>query len=239
MKSGQVPCGITLISFAAFMVACSSGGSDGTGSAGHAAGGTTGTAGGAAGGTTGTAGGAGHGTGGAAGATTGTAGGAGQGTGGAAGATTGTGGAAGGMTGAAGNGDGSCNSLTVTGDYVPDTGGTGTALVPAGGSIADGTYVLTKIEAYPATSAGRAKLKSTLKVTGTVVQDAEDTDVCPGTRTFSYTAVTSGTHWAWTGTCASDGMIDSVTFGYTASAGTLVLFVEDAGAKFVETYTKQ
>jgi len=196
--------------FAAFAAGCG-GGADDTGGAGNGAGGGAGTAGSAIAGSTG-----------------------------AAGATTGTAGAAGGATGTAGGTPGAgggavCNNLTVTGDFIPQTAGTGTAPTPTGGTITDGTYVLTKVEVYSPATPNAELLKVTMKVTGKDLQWVSVTSAGAAITTQSYTTQIFGTNWSLTGTCPSAAITPVTPPRFTASASGLLLFI----AGQVQTYTKQ
>jgi hypothetical protein len=215
----------------AFAAGCG-GGADDTGTAGNAAGGAAAggaaaggaaaggaaaggaAAGGAAAGSTGTAGGAGHGAGGATGAA------------GVTGSTGGSGGTGGGVL---------CNDLTVTGDFIPQTAGTGTMPTPTGGSIADGTYVLTKVEVYSPLTPDATSLKVTMKIAGKTLQSVTASNTSAATATASYTTAVFGTNWALTGTCPSAAITPATPPRFTATAITLVLYI----AGQVQTYAKQ
>jgi hypothetical protein len=210
--------------FAAFAAGCGGGAND-TGGAGNGAGGGAGQAAGgsagqAAGGSAGTAGSAIAGSAGTAGGAAGSAGGGATGT---AGSTPGAGGGA------------VCNNLTVTGDFIPQTAGTGTAPTPTGGTIADGTYVLTKVEVYSPATPNADLLKVTMKVTGKVVQWVSVTSAGAAVTTQSYTTEIFGTNWSLTGTCPSAAISPVPPPRFTASASGLLLFI----AGQVQTYTKQ
>jgi hypothetical protein len=199
------------------VVGCGGGAND-TGAGGSGSGGSGGTAGGAVAGSTGTAGGAGQ----------------------AAGGATGTAGAAGGPTGTAGGTAGAggvalCNNLTVTGDFIPQTAGTGTAPTPVGGSIADGTYVLTKVEIFSPLTPSANLLKVTMKVTGKDLQWVSVTGTSAAWNVQSYTTETFGTNWVLTGTCPSAAITPVTPPRFTAMPTSLLLFI----AGQVQTYTKQ
>ena len=171
---------------------------------------------------------------------TGTAGGAGR----AAGGATGTAGAAGGATGTAGGTTGTaggtggaalCNDLTAKGDFIPQTAGTGTAPTPAGGTIADGTYVLTKVEIYSPMTPSATLLKVTMKVTGKELEWLSVTGTSAASNAQSYTTEILGTNWVLTGTCPSAAITPITPPRFTASASGLMLFI----AGQYQTYTKQ
>ena len=157
--------------------------------------------------------------------------------------TVGTGGAgaggSGGTTGAGGSGGGAggtggaavCNTLTASGDVVIQTAATGSAPAPAGGTIANGTYVLTSNEVFPPGSSASASSKETLRITGNQMERA--LAYLGFVSQLNYSISTAGTTLTATATCPVG---DAFSLPYTATATTLVIFGD---ATSVQTYTRQ
>ncbi|HEY8087251.1 MAG TPA: hypothetical protein VIF09_05390 [Polyangiaceae bacterium] len=109
-----------------------------------------------------------------------------------------------------------------------------------GGTIADGTYVLTSvaIDTGPAGPAGASGTdRVTIEVAGSTIQEVSDGP--PVTRTVTLT--TSGSQFTATDTCPDTTVVQGT---YSATATTLVVAfgggTDDAGARtVVETFTKQ
>jgi hypothetical protein len=134
----------------------------------------------------------------------------------------------------AGTGGTGCSSIVNRGDTITQVQATGTLPEPLGGTIADGTYVLTKDEAYPPVSVSMPFHSSqTLEIAGTLMNVALLSDEFPAGLKGTANLVTSGTVATITWLCGGDGTFDE---GYTATATELVLI---APQSTVHTYTKQ
>jgi len=142
-------------------------------------------------------------------------------------------GGAGGST-PAGTGGAGCSSIANIGATVTQVQASGALPAPLGGTIADGTYVLTKDEAYPPVSVSVPFHSSqTLEIAGAVMNVALVSDEFPAGLKGTANLVTSGTVATLTWLCGADGTFDE---GYTATATELVLI---APQSTVHTYTKQ
>jgi len=212
---------------ALLLVACGGGSDGGTGGKGGGTGGTAGGAGSAGSGTAGTGATGGGDTGGAAGL------GGASGAGGSAGAGGNTGGrgGTGGSTGGGGTGSGACNDLTVSGNAITQTAATGTAPTPAGGTIADGTYVLTRYDVYAPGSPSASPYRVKYRVTGNLLEVATG----GGTiiSNLNYSTTVSGSAWNLTGTCPVSA---PAAVPYTATATMLFVF---NGPDHVQVFVKQ
>ena len=107
--------------------------------------------------------------------------------------------------------------------------------MPLGGTIADGTYVLTKDDAYPPVTVGVPFHSSqTLEIAGALMNVALVSDEFPaGFKGAANLVRHSGTGGDDDLLCGADGAFDE---GYTATATELVLI---APQSTVHTYTKQ
>ena len=142
-------------------------------------------------------------------------------------------GGAGGNT-PSGTGGAGCSSVVNRGETITQVQGTGTLPVPLGGTILDGTYVLTKNEAYPPVTVSVPFHSSqTLEITGPVMDVALMSDDVPTGLRGSANLNTSGTEAMITWLCGGSG---TFTQGYTATATELIL-ISLPGT--VQTYTKQ
>ena len=120
------------------------------------------------------------------------------------------------------------------GETITQVQATGTLPEPLGGTIADGTYVLTKDEAYPPVTVSVPFHSSqTLEIAGAVMDVALVSDEVPAGLKGTANLVTSGTVATITWLCGGNGTFDE---GYTATATELVLI---APQSTVHTYTKQ
>ena len=142
-------------------------------------------------------------------------------------------GGAGGNT-PAGTGGTGCSNIVNRGDTVTQVQATGTLPEPLGGTIRDGTYVLTKDEAYPPVSVSAPFHSSqTLEIAGALMNVALVSDEFPAGLNGTANLVTSGTVATISWLCGGSGTFDE---GYTATATELVLI---APQSTVHTYTKQ
>jgi hypothetical protein len=112
---------------------------------------------------------------------------------------------------------------------------------PEGGTIVDGTYVMTETAIYTGPdgpSGTNGTSQTTIQVTGTTIQIVSAGD--PPTRTI--TLATSGTSFTSTDTCPDTSAV--IQGSYTATATTFVVQfpggTDDAGARtVVESFEKQ
>jgi hypothetical protein len=180
-----------------------------------------------AGGTTGAGGTAG------AGGTTGAAGTAGAGAGGTAGAA-GMGAGGGGGNGNGGTGGAPCNTVALGGEVITSIAATGVVPTPSGGTIADGTYLLTKSQAYPPATLPSWSMRLAYRITGNLLEVAEDSGSGTPIFAYNYSTSTAGTTWYLTETCGG-GIVGASPSPYTATPTTLTLINET----FVWTFTRQ
>ena len=142
----------------------------------------------------------------------------------------------GGAAGDGGAGGAGCSMIDNVGQTVTREQASGDPPMPLGGAIADGTYVLTKDEAYPPISVDMPTHKrETLQISGTQLLAVIESDAMPdpfqgaGTLTTSDALVTI--NWV----CGASGSFDQ---DYTATATQLILMsVSPPGS--VSTFTKQ
>jgi hypothetical protein len=133
-----------------------------------------------------------------------------------------------------------CNQLAEDAPTYSLTWDSGVAPIPEGGSIADGTYVLTRQTGYMATTLSAIEMgRLKVEITGSTWQQSEGIlpyDVNPDQHS-TYTSSTQGTKLTLTRTCPSAGQPE--TLGYTASADTLIMLVVDHGTTFESVLTRQ
>lgn len=127
-----------------------------------------------------------------------------------------------------------CNTIAQAGSPVPEVAGAGTMPSPAGGVIADGTYVLTSFEIYPPGSVDPFQRTETFVFAGGTMESISRRDSGPEERR-SATYSTSGTTWSVSLTCPGT---QSVEFEYTATPTTFQIFEIGADTNEVHTYTK-
>ncbi len=138
--------------------------------------------------------------------------------------------------GGAGGSPGACTSLTSAGSAVPEAMGSGSAGTPAGGAVANGTYVLTGWTVYsPDTANTSQSRKLTLRITGTNFE-LQGIDANGATLNLAATATFSGTTSTITWTCGSTG---TELQGYTVSNNQLLIFNPRNSGIDLETWTLQ
>jgi hypothetical protein len=139
------------------------------------------------------------------------------------------GGAAGGGMGGAG-----CSTIENVGQSVTQVAATGLPPTPMGGTILDGTYVLTKSEAYPPVTVDTPDQSSeTLQIAGAQMSIAITSDAYPAGLQGMAALATSGTDLTISWLCGASGSFDQQ---YTATATELVLISPPGD---VQTYIKQ
>jgi hypothetical protein len=114
--------------------------------------------------------------------------------------------------------------------------GTGTPPTPAGGTIADGTYVLIMEQLYPPVSASVPLHKQeTLEIAAPSIRLASTSEEAPSGLLLGGTFTTAGTQLSGAWQC---GIGAGVTFdlGYTATAAQLIV-MQPPGT--VSTYSKR
>ncbi|HVT08446.1 MAG TPA: hypothetical protein VHO67_13385, partial [Polyangia bacterium] len=142
----------------------------------------------------------------------------------------------GGGAGGAGGGTGACTNITATGAAVFETMGTGSVGTPAGGSIANGTYVLTGWTVYsPATANTSQSRKLTLRITGSALE-LSGIDANGASLNLSGSWSASGNMVTTTWGC---GSTTSQTQGYTFANNTLQIFDPQSGGVDLEIWTLQ
>jgi hypothetical protein len=132
----------------------------------------------------------------------------------------------------------SCNELAVLGSMVPETQQTGTMPVPAGGTLEQGTYVLTGWDVYSPGTADTTFMRTiTIEVTASgidVVGNETTGNIFP--RSMSY--ATAGSVITLTPTCPVAGTPDVTAYTATQGAGATFRIIRAAQNR-VETFTKQ
>ncbi len=140
---------------------------------------------------------------------------------------------AGGSTaaGAGGASAGACNQLVNDGPSVPEVAETGTPPAMTGGTVADGTYVLTERKDWMGSCGCNTRQK--LQITGDVVQVVSRTDADPEV-TFTGKATFAGSNLTLAMSCPAS---KAIALTYTATATTLMLF--DPQDQSLQVFTKQ
>jgi hypothetical protein len=127
---------------------------------------------------------------------------------------------------------GKCNDVPNGAGVIAEVAGVGTKPTPAGGTIADGTYHLTKHEVFsPATPDGNTR-KRTIVFQGNTVR-THDNDTGQKEAQLAGTYTTSGAAITFTITCPVSA---TVTIPYTATATTFATFSQSDD---IFTSTKQ
>lgn len=140
-----------------------------------------------------------------------------------------------------------CNTLRV-GPIVTTTCKQGTAPAPTGGTIAEGTYVLSALAQYGGScSTPGAELPSrrgAAAYRAGVLEEAVDGDptckdqLSQGVSRSSSTVTTSGSQLTAQVTCATRGTLDSVKRSYSTIGDSLVLLeTGPSGYASIKTYT--
>jgi hypothetical protein len=139
-----------------------------------------------------------------------------------------------GLGGAGGTGGAGCSAIENVGETITQLQASGAVPAPVGGTIADGTYVLTMDEAYPPVTADVPTHKRiTLQIAGTTMDAAIENDDLGAPLLGQATIMTAGTQATITWLCGASGSFQQ---GYTATATGLVL-ISPPGE--VETYSKR
>lgn len=129
-----------------------------------------------------------------------------------------------------------CTDLT-SNTPITSQAGVGTYPTPAGGTIADGTYILSKYELYPPTAITPITRRSAFRFSGTTIEAFEVNETSGFSTKGKGTISFSGTNFTLTGTCPPGG---GFTKPYTATANEFIWFETDGSNKFeIWTYTKQ
>jgi hypothetical protein len=132
-------------------------------------------------------------------------------------------GAGGGSSGSGGSGGaGSCNTLANIGTDVPVTTDPGPAPAMTGGTIVDGTYVLTSQVNYAGATLGSGALKQTFVITGNTVQVVQSGMGGPDEHS-TIIQIPSGNQLTFTYSCPT---ARTLTVPYTATPTT---FAYDLG----------
>ncbi len=128
---------------------------------------------------------------------------------------------------------GACTSVVNGGALVPETAGTGSRPVAAGGTIEDGTYFLTKSEVYAPGTTDAAMRKRVWMFAGNRFE-AVNNDSNSAERKLGGTKAANGTMLTLTVTCPMDL---TATIEFTATGTT---FTEHAsGGQDLFVFTKQ
>jgi hypothetical protein len=143
-----------------------------------------------------------------------------------------------------------CNALTNVAAPVVPTCTTGTLPTGAGGTVADGTYVLSAQTYYNLPGCGVERVAATFSIAGGCVQLVAGADTAAGGGLVSFsgtaTVTTQGNEMTVDVTCPSvpPGHPDTPVRTYTATGSTLTWFIRNSAAgnpnpDRVEVYTKQ
>ena len=136
------------------------------------------------------------------------------------------------VAGAAGTGGSSaCNTLVNDGADIVEEAATGTPPAMTGGTISDGTYVLTARKDWQGSCNCTSRQK--LAISGGTVQIVARTDKAADQH-MTATAAVAGNQLTLSGTCP---VAQSLKQTYTATATQLSLF--DASDQSLKVYTKQ
>ena len=137
-----------------------------------------------------------------------------------------------------------CNAVTQQGEFVDLVGSTGAPPKPSGGTIEDGTYVLTGLTLYtPSSKENGAKLaalgKTTMEIKGTTTQLVRTSRDGVEQRT-TVNRVNAGDDTTATTTCVSPpARADEPTTAKFSATGTSLLFINPGPAgTAVATYRK-
>jgi len=142
--------------------------------------------------------------------------------------------AIGGAGGGVGAGGAGCSTIENIGQTVTQVEASGLPPTPMGGTILDGTYVLTRSEAYPPVTIDMPDHSSeTLQISGSQMSIAITSDAYPAGLQGMAALATSGTGLTISWLCGASGSFDQQ---YTATATGLVLLSPPGD---VQTYTKQ
>ena len=125
-----------------------------------------------------------------------------------------------------------CNDLLQKGSPVTQTGSSGPVPAFTGGTIADGTYVMTKWIAYGGKAPSPTPVRETILIKGSVWQIVADT----GAFTIRSNAAvsTSGTTINYVPSCPAGGMAKPSSYSATATE----LIAGDLGATDAAYFTK-
>lgn len=141
-------------------------------------------------------------------------------------------------TGSADSGDAAigCGTVTNVGMQVPETAGVGAYPTPTGGTLADGTYVLTKFEIYPPGSVDPFKRKQTLVIAGGKVDFVSQTDAEAEVR-FGGDITVSGTKFTVAVKCPATTSLEKP---FSATAAEIKIW-ETNGTTMneIHTFTKK
>ena len=129
-----------------------------------------------------------------------------------------------------------CNTLRNDGPAVSVMASTATAPAPAGGTIVDGTYVLTAATGYAISPAviPTTTLSAVMQIAGSTMQQAGT--INGEERRYTSTLATSGTSVTTTDTCPA---ADSNTYRYTATTTSLRIYAALGASTLEQTYTKR
>lgn len=129
-----------------------------------------------------------------------------------------------------------CGTVANVGTPVPETAGVGAYPTPAGGSLADGTYVLTKFEIYPPGSIDAYKRKQTLVVAGGKIDFVSQTDADPEVR-FGGDVTVTGTKLVLAVKCPATTSLEKP---FSATATEIKIWDTDGSTlNEVHTFTKK
>jgi hypothetical protein len=131
---------------------------------------------------------------------------------------------------------GGCTDL-VSNQAVTSQPGTGPYPTPAGGAIADGTYLLSKYEIFPPDTTTGVTRRGALRFTGNKMEGYEFNETSGFSTKGSGTYTVSGTTFTTAGTCPP---APGYTKPFTATATEFVWFETNGTNKYeIWTYTKQ
>jgi hypothetical protein len=127
-----------------------------------------------------------------------------------------------------------CNALVGDAPSVTSTNSPAKAPTPAGGTLSDGTYVLTSTTIYTALPFPGMKLSSLMQIAGNTIQQVATMNGEEKRFTTSFT--TAGSAIVMTDTCP---VRKSGTYTFTATPSELRMYLTSPVGKIEQTYTKR
>ncbi|HVH40683.1 MAG TPA: hypothetical protein VM925_00015 [Labilithrix sp.] len=130
---------------------------------------------------------------------------------------------------------GACNDVANAGSQVAEVAGGLTKPTPQGGTLEDGTYVLTKHEIYPPSAPDENTRRRTFRFAAGKIDYVSNDGTKPEARSSGSFTV-NGTSLQLTVACPQGASAAALPF--TANGNTLIMF-DQASQNDVYTYTKQ
>jgi hypothetical protein len=127
-----------------------------------------------------------------------------------------------------------CNALVGDAPAITSTNSPAQVPTPAGGTLSDGTYVLTSTTIYTALPFPGMKLRSVMQITGNTIQQVATMNGDEKRFTTSFT--TAGSSIVMTDTCPAR---KTGTYTFTATPTELRMYLTSPMGKIEQTYTKR